>query len=131
MFDQHRAPARQFGDETFRLACLGKKFSDAEVQYPALDAKFEDFEAGHARRDVRTRKAVNLEVTVVEEDDPLPRVGDDDALLEVVQGGADEGISSLPRPLDAAQRRYYPHHDRKQKAENDDTAQHHLPDQLT
>src|ERR1700719_2780466 len=105
IFDVDRLPVWQRGDEALGLDGLGIEIVNANIEHAVLTAQLEKFPAGHIRRDVRTGKTVDLEVTVVEENDPLSRVSDDNALLEVVQRGTDKCIPAQLRPLDPAQRR--------------------------
>ena len=109
MFDQNRSSAGQLGNEALRRAGTRIEILDAEVEDAALEPQLQQFRAGHLRGNIRTRQSVDLEITVVQEHDPLPRIGYHHALVEVVQSGTDERIPAQLRTLDLAQRRQDPH----------------------
>ncbi|OIQ67636.1 hypothetical protein GALL_507850 [mine drainage metagenome] len=106
---------------------MGIEILNADVEDAALEPQFEEFRAGNARGNIRARKAVDLKITVVEENDPPLLIGYHHALVEVVQGGTDERIPAQFRTFDLAQRRQYPQPDRDEETADDDAAKQHFP----
>jgi hypothetical protein len=94
IFDQNRPPAGQFGNEAFRGAGVCIEIRDADVEDSALAPQLQQFRPGHVSGNIRTRQAVDFEVAVVAEHDPLPRIRHHHAMAQVVQGGADKRISA-------------------------------------
>ena len=129
-FDVNGLPVRQLGNKALGVARLGIELVDADIEHTALTPQFKELGAGHGRRDVGTREAVNIEVTVVKENNPLPPVGDHDALIEIIQGGADKRVSALFRLLDPPQRGHDRQPDSDQKAADDQATEHRIRDNL-
>ncbi len=129
VLDQNRSSAGQLGDEAFRGAGMFMEILDADVEDAARAPQLQQFRPGHVSGKIRTRQAVDLEIAIVAEHDPAPRIRHHHAMTEVVQGRTDERISAQLRALDLAQRREHPQRDSREKRRHSDAANQHLPDQ--
>ena len=130
IFHQDRFAVGQFGDQAVRAGGLGVEFVDADIQHAALAPHLQDFGPGHVAGNIRAHQAVDFEIAVVAEDDALLRIGHHHALVEIVQGGGDEGTAPQLRALDPAQRRQHPQPDRGQEGYDHDAADQQLPDHV-
>ena len=130
ILDQDRLVVRQFGDETFGSGGSGKEVLEADIEHAAPAPQLKQFRPAHAVGDVGAPEAVDLEVSIVAEHDPPLRIGHHDALVEVVQRGADEGVATELRTFGAAQRRQHPKADRAEERGHDDAADQPLPDHV-
>ena len=90
--------------------------------------QFEQFAAGHVARNIGATEPVHFEKAVVAEDHAVLRVGYHHALVEIVEGGADECTAPQLRRLGPAQRRQHPEPDRSQEGDNGDAAEQQLPE---
>src|ERR1019366_2039478 len=111
MFDHDRLPAGQLGNEAVRAGGVFIEMLEADVEDAAFEPHLQQFWPGHVSGNIRTRQAVDLEIAIVAEYDPLLRIRHHHALAEVVQGGPYKRISAQLRALDLAQRRENPQRD--------------------
>ena len=80
----------------------------AAVEAPVLALERQELRRGDVFRHIRTREPVDVEITIVAEDDPPLRIGHDDAMAQIVQCGTDKRVLARLQPLDPAQRRMDP-----------------------
>ncbi len=127
---EHRFSARHFGDKAFGAARQLGEFLDGDIQQAARAPQLDQVAAGLAGCDIGARKSVDIEKAVVTEDDAALRVGHHHALVEVVQGGTDEGVAPQFGALRLAQRAHHPDSDRTDKRHDDDAADQEFPDHV-
>ena len=127
MFDEDGSPIGQFADQAFRPGGVCVEIRGADVETPTLAPQLQEFGPGHGWRQIRARQAVDFEIAVVAEHDPLLRIGHDDALVQMIQRRADERILAQMRAFDPAQRRMDPQCDRREKCADHDAADQHFP----
>src|SRR6185437_14740539 len=130
IFDEDGPAVRQFGDQTFGSSHLSVEPIVADLEGAGGALKHRELRPGHVGRKCRARQAVDFEITLVDEHDPLPRIGHHHALVQVVEGGRDEGVAARLRTLDPAQRRMNPERDRGQEGADDDAADQDLPEHV-
>ena len=94
IFDQNRPPAGQFGNEALRGAGACIEVLDADVEDAALAPHLQQLRSGHVSGNIRPCQAIDLEIAVVAEHDPVLRIRHHHAVAELVQGGADKCISA-------------------------------------
>src|SRR4029078_626492 len=109
---------------------LGIKLVGADIQRAALTPYLQQFRPGHVASNIRAYQAVDIEITVVAEDDAPARIRHHHALAEIVQRGADESAAPQWRTLDPAQRRQHPQPGRGREGHGNDAADQELPDHV-
>ena len=130
MLDQDRFAIGQFGDQPLRAGSAVIELLDADVEQAALAPHLQQFRPGHVAGDVGARQPINIEVAIVAEHDSPLRIDHHDALVEMVQGGTDEGVAAELRPPGLAQRRKHPDPDGTEKGSHRNAADQKLPDDV-
>ncbi len=123
-----RTPTGQLGDQAIGHAGVGIEILRADVEHAARAPHRQQFGPGHVRRNVGVLQSVDFEIAIIAIDDPLARIRHHDALIEIVQGGTDKGVSAQLRAFHLAQCREDPERDGGQKRADHHAADQHFPD---
>ena len=81
-------------DGTVLVTGGGTALDGLNTNKAVLAPELGQFRSCHVFCNVRTGQAINLEIAIVAEHNPLLRIGHHHALVEIVQGGTDEGIAA-------------------------------------
>jgi hypothetical protein len=82
--DQHRLAIGQSGDQSLCAGGAGIELLHAHIEQVPLAPHLEQFRSGHALGHVGARQAINFKIAVIEEHDPLLRIGHHHALVQMV-----------------------------------------------
>ena len=128
--DLDAAAVGQFGNVTLRQAGVAVELVIGEIEHPAGTAQRQQISPGHSRRDLGARQFVHLEIAIVAEHDPARGIGDDDALLQLVQHGIDQHVLAAMGAALLAQHRGRPQRGRAHEGRDDEAADQQFPEDL-